>query len=189
MRRILAILAGIFCITPAAFSQPVVFPDGTTSDQPGGLMVIRKGNQTTWSLGGGLFSRHVKLVTQTPEGKEIIRFKLPSVFRDPNPPPLPTSAPALLRVDIPDQHGNIYIDGELVRAVGTSRQLESPMLPPGKAYPVRVRGVFAVGDELLIEDKVVQLRAGETIDVAFDGSRALRVPLPAASASTKVARP
>ena len=187
MCRTLAILAGIFCITSPAFSQAVVFPDNTTSDQPGGLMFIRKGNQTTWSVGGVFLSRHVKIVTRTPEGKEITRFKLPSVFQDPYTPPLSELVPALVHVNIPDVHGNIYIDGELVRTSGTSRRFESPSLPAGKSHPVLVRAVFAVGNELLIEDKEIVLRAGESIAVTFDGSRAVRVPLRPESA--KVARP
>src|SRR5438552_2156806 len=42
MRRILAIVIFSLCMTPSAFAQPIVFPDGTTSDQAGGLMIIRK---------------------------------------------------------------------------------------------------------------------------------------------------
>src|SRR5438874_9079573 len=98
MRRILAILAGCFVLTTPAFADEIVFPDGTTSNQPGGLMIIRKGNQTTWSLGGAFLPRHVKVVTKTPEGKVIARFKMPSVFHAPNPAPLPSASPALVQV-------------------------------------------------------------------------------------------
>ena len=35
-----------------------------------------------------------------------------------------------------------------------------------------------VGDNLLIEDKLVLIRAGESTAVTFDGSRAVIVPLP-----------
>ena len=81
MRRVLAILVCSFCFTSSAFAQPIVFPDNSASDMHGGLIIIRKGNQTTWSVGGVLLSRHVKVVTKTPEGKEITRFKMPSVHQ------------------------------------------------------------------------------------------------------------
>jgi uncharacterized protein (TIGR03000 family) len=176
MRRVLAVLAS-FLFTTHGFAQPIVFPDNTTSDMPGGLILIRKGNQTTWSLGGAFLPRTVKVVTNTPEGKEIARFRFPSVFRDPYPAPMPTGAPASLQVQIPDPYGQIYVDGELVRTMGTSRQLESPKLPPGKAYPLRVRGAYVVGENFVIEDKEVLIRAGESTAVTFDGKVALILPL------------
>jgi len=180
MRRVLVSVASCLFFAPAVIAQPVVFPDGTTSDQPGGLMIIRKGNQTTWSFGGGVLPRSVKLVTQTAEGKEIARFKFPSVFCDPYPAPLPLpgSAPASVQVQIPDKYGVIYVDGELVRTHGTSRKLESPPLFSGRTYPLRLRAVFAVGDKLLIEDKDVLIRSGETTAVTFDGAGAVAVALP-----------
>ena len=177
MRRVLPLL--IFCLflTAPAWADEVVFPDGTTSNQPGGLMIIRKGNQTTWSVGGAFLSRHVKVVTNTPEGKVIARFKMPSVFHDPNPVPLPSAAPALVQVEIPDVHGQLFVEGELVRTQGVSRQLESPRLPLGQAYPLRVRGVYVVGDQFFIEDRQVMIRAGENAAITFDGQGAIRVPL------------
>jgi hypothetical protein len=84
----------------------------------------------------------------------------------------------LLEVGIPDPYGLIYIEDQLVRRKDASGLLQSPPLPPGKAYPLRIRAVYAVGDRLLIEDKQVMLRAGEQIAVTFDGSRAVAVRLP-----------
>src|SRR5438552_3652922 len=89
MRRILAILACYFVAVPVAVGDEIEFPDNTTSNMPGGLMIIRQGNQTTWSLGGAFLPRAVKVVTNTPEGKEIARFRFPSVFQDPYPAPMP----------------------------------------------------------------------------------------------------
>ena len=177
MCRILAAVAFCFVAVPLTFGDEIVFPDGTTSNMPGGLMIIRQGNQTTWSLGGAFLPRAVKVVTNTPEGKEIARFKFPSVFHDPYPAPMPTGAPAVLQVQIPDAYGLIFVDDELIRTKGTTRQLESPKLPPGKAYPIRLRAAYAVGDKLLIEEKQVLIRAGESTPVTFDGSRAHAVPL------------
>ena len=177
MRRVLAVLTCSLCFPAISFAQPIVFPDGTTSDMPGGLMIIRKGNQTTWSLGGAFLQRSVKVVTTTPQGKEIARFKFPSVFHDPNPAPLPTGEPASIQVEIPDPNAQIYVDGELVRTHGTARQLESPKLPPGKAYPLRVRSAYVAGPNFVIEERDVLIRAGETTVITFDGKAALTIPL------------
>src|SRR5260370_14231774 len=126
MRRVLAILVCSFCFTSSAFAQPIVFPDGSTSDSPGGLIMIRKGNQTTWSLGGAFLPRHVKVVTKTPEGKEITRFKMPSLFQDPYAPPFSTVIPAAVRVEAPDPDALLFIEGERVPVFCTSRPLDSP---------------------------------------------------------------
>jgi uncharacterized protein (TIGR03000 family) len=177
MRRALSLLACCLLLTAPIRADEIVFPDGTTSNQPGGLMIIRQGNQTTWSLGGAFLPRYVKVKTLTPEGPIVTKFKLPSVFHGPLTPPLPQAAPASLRVEIPDEFGLLLIDGEQVRARGTVRQLESPPLHPGKDFPTRVRAVFALGGQLLIEDREVVLRGGEIAAVTFDGSRAIAVPL------------
>jgi uncharacterized protein (TIGR03000 family) len=178
MRRTVAILiCCLFLATPTRGDEPLA-PDGMPISQLRGLVVIRQGNQTTWALGGGIFPRKVKVVTATPEGRVVTRFTLPSDLRGPSVP-LPTGyAPASIRVDIPDNYALLYVEGESLPTKGTSRQLESPPLQPGKDYPLHVRGVFAAGDKLLIEDKLIVVRAGDSIAVTFDGSRALAVPLP-----------
>jgi uncharacterized protein (TIGR03000 family) len=178
MSRVLATLSSIFLFASPAFAQFVVFPDGTTSAMPGGLMIIRQGGQTTWSLGGGIFTQRVKVVANTPEGKDIARFQMPSAFhRTDSLQPLPKSAPAMLQVTLPDPFALLFVDGEMVRTKGTTRQLESPRLVPGKSYPLRMRAAYMVGDKFLIEDKEMQIRANEITSVQFDGSRALVVSL------------
>ena len=178
MRRTLAILACCLFLTPSTRGDEPLAPDGMPISQLRGLLIIRQGNQTTVSLGGGLFPRKVKVTTLTPEGPVVTRFTLPSDLRGPTGTPLPECVPASIRVDIPDNYGVLYVEGELLRTYGTARQLQSPPLPPGKPYPLHLRCVFAVGDKLLIEDKQVLIRAGESSAVTFDGSRALSVPLP-----------
>ena len=177
MYRTLAVLVCCFCLILPARGDGIVFPDGTTPDNPGGIMIFRQGNQTTFSVGGAFLSRKVKVKTMTPEGPIVTRFVLPSVFHSPFTPPLPQSAPAFLQVAIPDPFGLLFIEGEMVRTTGTSRQLESPPLQPGKDFPLRLRAAFAVGDNLLIEDQVVTIRSGESIAVTFDGRQAVSVPL------------
>jgi uncharacterized protein (TIGR03000 family) len=84
-----------------------------------------------------------------------------------------------LQIEMPDPFGIVYIDGELLPSRGTLRTLESQPLAPGKSYPLKLRAAFAVGDRLLIEEKTLMLRAGETLRVTFDGRAALAVALPA----------
>ena len=177
MCRILAILTCCLFITLPTRGDDLIFPNGTPASVPGGIMVIRKNGETTWSLGGVLLPRYVKVKTNTPEGPVVAKFRFPSVFHTPETPPLPTATPGLLLVQIPDPYGLIFVDSELVRTKGTSRQFESPPLALGKAYPLNVRAAYAIGDKLLIEEKQVLLRAGETIPIDFDGKRALAVPL------------
>jgi uncharacterized protein (TIGR03000 family) len=185
MRRVLAILIGTFCFSPSVFAQRVEFPDNSTSDHAGGLIFIRKGNQTTWSLGGVVLPRYVKVVTRTPEGNEYTRFKMPSMFRDPYAPPLSEMIPAMIQVQVPDPHALLFIDGDKIPTVGTSRQLESPALAQGKNYPLRLRAAYVAGNNFVIEDREIVIRAGGNSAVTFDGKGALVVPLPKEYARSK----
>jgi uncharacterized protein (TIGR03000 family) len=177
VRHILGCLLCSLVLIAAACGGEPIFPDGTPARLQGGFMIIRQGDQTTVSLGGVLFPRRVKVTTATPDGPVVSYFTLPSFLHSPNALPLPDAAPALLYVEIPDFYGNLYIEGELVRGWGTARHLQSPPLPPGKDYPVRLRAAFQRGDNLLIEDRQVVLRAGQSSVVRFDGSAAISVPL------------
>ena len=181
MRRILILLTCCFVVTAAARADEPLGPDGTPIKDYRGLFIMRQGNATAISVGGNLLPRLLKVTTQTPEGPVVTRFKLPSDLHGPGvppPAPLPGSIPAYVRVDVPDTNATVYVEGELVRTRGTSRQLESPPLAPGKDRPLHVRVAYAVGDKLLIEDKDIVIRAGESSALTFDGSHALAVPLP-----------
>jgi len=179
MRRGLAVLACLFLGSSLRSEEPI-FPDGTPARLYGGLMIIRQGNQTTVSTGGVLLPRQVKVTTATPEGPVVTHFTLPSMLQTPHGVvPLPDAAPAMLRVEVPDVYGLLYVDGEMLRTKGgTVRYLQSPPLPPGTSYPLHLRAAFQVGDNLLIEDRKVVIGAGTSGVVTFDGSRALSVPLP-----------
>jgi uncharacterized protein (TIGR03000 family) len=179
MRRILAVLACPLLLPTITFAQldgPGPF-GYNQSYIPSGITIIRQGNQTTWSAGGLMLPRTVKVVTRLPEGKDVARFKFASALHEPFPAPTPTGAPATLQIHIPDPYGLVQVDGELIRGNGVDRQILSPKLPPGRAYPLRVRGAYIVGDQFVIEDREVMVRAGEATTVVFDGTRALRVPM------------
>ena len=176
MRRVLAILVCcVFLTPPTRGADPIFETDGETpASELGGLIFLRHGNQTTWSLGGVFLTRRVKVVTAEPV---VARFVLPSAFQSADRPPLPGTEPAFLRVAVPDPDAMLYVEGSLVRGDGTVRQLQSPPLPPGEGRPVRLRAVFQVGDRILIQDKRVLIRAGEGAGVTFDGVGAISVPL------------
>ncbi len=103
---------------------------------------------------------------------------MPSTFQDSTKAPLAGCVSAWLRVEMPDAYGVLCVDGELIDTKGAVRQLQSPPLPPGKTYTLQVRVVVKIGDNLLIEDKQVSIRAGDVSAVKFDGSRATSVPMP-----------
>jgi hypothetical protein len=173
MRRTLAILACSFLLTAPTRGEDVIFPgDDIPASQLGGLIIIRRGNQTTVSLGGALLPRRVKVKTATPKGSVVAHFKLPSAFQSPTRLPLPESAPASLRVEMPDKDGLLYVEGELIHGDGTIRLLQSPPLTPGAVCPLHLRAAFKVGNHFFIEDKQVLLRAGDGVAATFDGSQA-----------------
>jgi uncharacterized protein (TIGR03000 family) len=97
----------------------------------------------------------------------------------------PVSARACVQVSIPDPIGLLYIDGRLTDTRGESRRIESPVLEPGKVHVFRLRAAFKAGENLLIEEKEVAVRAGQLATVTFDGSGAVSVALPGAGVSRR----
>ena len=84
MRRVLAILVCcVFLTPPTRGADPIFETDGETpASELGGLIFLRHGNQTTWSLGGVFLTRRVKVVTAEPV---VARFVLPSAFQSRRP--------------------------------------------------------------------------------------------------------
>jgi hypothetical protein len=141
-------------------------------------MIVRKGGQTSMTFGGVIFDRRVKLVSPTPEGPLVTRILLPSALHSPTAAPVPGMSPASLHVEIPDKFGLLYIDGRIVKSpASTTRVLETQPLTRSKIYSLSVRGVYAIGDKLLIEEKTITLTAGQSTQINFDGNGAIVVPL------------
>jgi uncharacterized protein (TIGR03000 family) len=163
---------------PAYAVDPYISPDGVPYSNLGGIIVYRLGNQNITSIGGGPIPRHVWTTTTVPPPPPppAIPFKMPGAAAD-GVPPRPNCSPALVKIGIPDPNGIVYIDGELYRSDGTTRRFQSPPLPLGQSYPLRVRAAFKVGDQLLIEDKQVLIQPAVENTITFDGSRAMAVPL------------
>ncbi len=174
--------------------------DDTPGAVPGGIVFGRVNGQRVLRIGGALFPMRVRVTEPGPDGPVTTRMVLPSSGQSPlvplalqhqSVPPGATlhfgasAAPAVpavpavtcgMRVQMPDPIGLLYVDGRLTDSRGESRVVPSPA--PGKTQVVRLRAAFKVGDNLLIEEKEVVVRAGEIAEVKFDGARAMSVPLP-----------
>jgi uncharacterized protein (TIGR03000 family) len=180
MRQAVPVLACCLFLTPSSRAGDIILPDGTPLSGNGGLIIMRRGDQTTVSFGGVFLPRKVRVSTETPEGPVVTRFTMPALTRSQaNPPfPPPPTSPALVRVSIPDPYGIVYIEDKLVRTKSADRLFESPPLPLGKVYPLRLSAVFQVDDRIFVEKKTVMLKAGESSVVTFDGSQGVSVAAP-----------
>jgi hypothetical protein len=175
--------------------------DDTPGAVPGGLVFIRKGDQRIWRLGGAALPMRIRVTEPGPEGPVTTRMVLPSSGQSSavpfalqhQAPPFTPGNPALVsacvQVAIPDPIGLLYVDGRLTDTRGASRLIESPVMERGKVQVFRLRAAFKAGDNLLIEEKEVSVRAGEVAAVTFDGGGALSVPLPRGGPSPTVSRP
>jgi hypothetical protein len=165
--------------------------DDTPGAVPGGLVIIRQDGRWVVRWGGALLPMRVRVKEPGPDGWTTTRMVLPSSSQSPLVPlalqhqAIPSSSTPVLapptpttgmRVRIPDPIGLLYVDGHLTDSQGESRLIEAPA--PGKSRVVRLRAAFKAGDNLLIEEKEVVVRAGELTEVSFDGAHATSVPLP-----------
>jgi hypothetical protein len=161
--------------------------DDTPGTYPGGIVFGRVNGQRVLRVGGALFPMRVRVTEPAPDGPVTTRMVYPSSGQSslvplalqhqvklPSPEPLPATCGA--RVQIPDPIGLLYVDGRLTDTRGESRFIEAPA--PGRDQVVRLRAAFKAGENLLIEEKEVMIRAGQVTEVAFDGARATAVPLP-----------
>jgi hypothetical protein len=156
--------------------------DDTPGTYPGGLVFGRVNGQRVLRVGGALFPMHVRVTEPGPDGPVTTRMVYPSSGQSslvplalqhqvkvPSPPPAGSCG---VRVRMPDPIGLLYVDGRLTDSRGESRFVETP------AGAVRLRAAFKSGENLLIEEKEVVVRAGQVTEVVFDGARATSVALP-----------
>jgi uncharacterized protein (TIGR03000 family) len=172
MRKLFAVAVCSLLLPLAANADDLMMPDGQPLKYNGGLIIVRQGNQTTVSVGGVFLPRKVKVTTDTVAGPVVTRFTLPSYLHSPTTPEWLGTAPAMIEVDIPDRDGLLCIEGQQIAKEKSSRRyLQSPPLPPGTNYTLHLRACFIMGDRVVVEDRQVQLRAGEHASVTFDGSQ------------------
>jgi uncharacterized protein (TIGR03000 family) len=95
-------------------------------------------------------------------------------------------ANAFIEVHLPDEGAVVYVNGAKTESRGTVRRLQTPTLEPGKVHIYVLRAAFRSGNNLVIQDRQVEVQAGRTTSVTFDGSKGRTVPLftPPANADT-----
>lgn len=89
-----------------------------------------------------------------------------------------SSTKASLTVSVPAD-ARVYINGRATSSTGTMRQYASPNLSQGKTYTYEVRAEANRGGQVVKQTETVQLRAGETRNLAFrlDQPRAVETGL------------
>jgi uncharacterized protein (TIGR03000 family) len=86
-------------------------------------------------------------------------------------------ASAVIEVHLPDEGAVVYVNGVKTSSRGTVRLLQTPLLEPGKVHIYGLRAAFRSGDNLVIQDRQVEVQAGRTTSVTFDGNKARTIPL------------
>jgi hypothetical protein len=86
----------------------------------------------------------------------------------------------IVEVQLPDERGLLYVNGNPTPLHGRVQVLRTEFLPRCGAQVFELRAAFRSGDELLIENRTLVIRAGERTSVTFDGHQAMRVKLPLA---------
>jgi uncharacterized protein (TIGR03000 family) len=98
----------------------------------------------------------------------------PAIPVDPTAPPVPGTqetsirrADGLLAVSVP-QDAKIYVNGSATSSTGTDRQYVSRDLDRGFNYTYEVKAEVVRDGKTIEQVKTVNLRAGQTADLAFD---------------------
>lgn len=87
-----------------------------------------------------------------------------------------TSENGSLQVSLPEQ-AKLFVNGQETTSTGTSRQFVSKGLKSGYRYPYTVKAVMDVNGREVVRTKTVEMRAGDTLDLAFDFSDAATTKL------------
>ena len=87
-------------------------------------------------------------------------------------------ARGVVMVDVPDDRGLLYVNGEENPRRGRTHELRTELLETGQPTVFELCAAFRSGDELQVEERTITVLAGATTVVTFDGSKAVRVKLP-----------
>jgi uncharacterized protein (TIGR03000 family) len=77
------------------------------------------------------------------------------------------AASAMLNVQVPE-NATIVINDHVTKSTGEARRYVSRGLTPGLSYEYTVRATLNRGGATNVRTKVVQLKAGQSVDLAFD---------------------
>lgn len=173
--------------------HPNARADDTYYDGPGGYHLVRRADGSwvvTW--GGVIFPMCVKAGEPGPHGPTVSRFKYPSMFQSPVVPPNPGTirglngplldpAKAVVEVRLADADALLWAEGAPTETHGKVRYVRTKALAPGNIYELRLRAAYRVGGELVIEVRNLDVVAGSSQVVTFDGSNIVaRSKLPGA---------
>jgi uncharacterized protein (TIGR03000 family) len=81
-------------------------------------------------------------------------------------PAPPEETSAAIRVNVP-AHATVFVNDRPTTSTGSERNYVSRGLAGGRTYAYKLRVEFERDGEKVVENKLVRLRAGETIDLTF----------------------
>lgn len=153
---------------------------------PGGVQYVELPGLSICSV-GGIFTPRKVTVTETAGPVPVTTtFVYPCSFNLPNCMFSLNYGRGMLKVQVPDARGLLYVNGDPKPMRGSVQFLKTPLLEPGASHVYKLRGVFRSGEKLLIQDKTVSVHAWQRITCVFDGANALTVRLPSGPAKPEV---
>ena len=91
----------------------------------------------------------------------------------PAPPAEETEPPqANIRLNVPPD-ARVFVDGRLTTSTGAQRTYVARGLQSGAAYAYRMRVEFAVDGQQVVENRKIDLQAGDAINLTFGGGQQL----------------
>ena len=145
---------------------------------PGGILYIQQPGMSICSVGGVFLPRKVT-VTETNGPVPITStFVYPSAFHSPTSLLNLKFGRGMVKVQVPDERGLLYVNGDPTPLRGSVQYLTTPLLQVDQVHVYHLRAAFRSGEKLLIQDGTVQVHAGQAVPFTFDGTKAVAVRLP-----------
>ncbi len=89
-----------------------------------------------------------------------------------------TSAPAHIRVLLPDVNAQVWFDGTLTKQTGLDRMFHTSNLAPGGDYSYRIRAAWTEKNTPMIQERAVTVTPGQTSTADFRGPVSEPLPSP-----------
>src|SRR5262245_58448716 len=176
MTRILVLVAMLLVHAPWVRADEPYFRENPNGAPGGFTFIVSPSGERIASFGGIFLPMRLKV--RDYKGGPATRITYPSMLHSPVGPPNPNMGRGYVRVFVPEPGAVVYVNGELTDSSGLERVLATDYLEAGHDHLIRLQAGFRSGDQLLIQERAVVVRAGETASVTFDGAGALAVPLP-----------